>query len=81
MPMDRAAILSQIQEVCRDVLDDESVVLTDKTIATDVKGWDSLAHVRIIVAVEKRFHVRFDIDELSSLESVGALVSAVEANT
>lgn len=79
--MDRAAILNQIQEVVGDVLDSDDLVLTERMVASDVKGWDSLAHIRIILAVEKRFGLRFRVDELGSLETVGALVSAIAAKT
>ena len=70
-------ILERITEVVRDELDDGEVVLTPDTKARDVEGWDSLAHVRIVVAVEQAFGVQFDMADITSLDSVGDLVALV----
>jgi|APAra7269096979_1048534.scaffolds.fasta_scaffold185260_1 acyl carrier protein len=70
-------ILERITDVVRDELDDDEVVLTPDTKARDVEGWDSLAHVRIMVAVEQAFGVHFDMADITSLDSVGDLVALV----
>jgi acyl carrier protein len=44
-----------------------------------VEGWDSLAHVRIMIAVEEELGVRFDMSEITSLNDVGDLVRLIEA--
>jgi len=41
-------------------------------------AWDSLKHVEIIFAIEDRFSVRFNEDELRSLVSCGDITRAVE---
>lgn len=74
-------ILSRIQDVVRDELDDDDISLTLDTQASDVDGWDSLAHVRIVIAVESEFGVRFDTMDITSLKNVGDLVALVEAQT
>lgn len=75
--MNEEAVLQRIETIVRDVLDSDSVKLTRSTVAEQVPDWDSLAQVQIIVAVEKEFRIRFDVDELGSFENVGALVDAV----
>jgi len=72
-------VLANIQDIVRDVLDNDSVQLSRSTIAQDVPFWDSLAHIKIMVAVEKHFQIRFDVDELNSFENVGQLVDGVLA--
>jgi acyl carrier protein len=47
------------------------------TTAEDVDGWDSLAHARLIVAVEKQFGVSFPAERLFELSSVGELVELI----
>ena len=47
--------------------------LKDETRAYEVPGWDSLNHVKVIVAVEKEFGIRFNMVELLRLKSVGGL--------
>jgi acyl carrier protein len=55
------------------------VVVTDETVADDVVDWDSTNHVRLIVAIEEEFHIRFETDEITKPESVGDLVDLISA--
>ena len=64
-------ILAALTQVFRDVFDDDDIVLTREMTAADVEGWDSQAHVNLIVAAEVRFGIRFRTAELESLHNVG----------
>lgn len=77
--MSEAEILERVQQVVADQLDQDDVPLSMNTVASAVDGWDSLAHVRIMIAVEEEFGVRFDMSEITSLANVGDLVRLVEA--
>jgi acyl carrier protein len=77
--MDRDAIRAKVQEILRDVVDDDSVIITDDTVAEDVVDWDSVNHVRLIVGVEESMNVRFETDEITRPESVGELVDLIQA--
>lgn len=72
-------LLQQIQEIFRDVLDDEEIVLTESATAEDVEGWDSLTHIQLIVAIEKRFKIKFTSKEILSWKNVGELVDCLAA--
>jgi acyl carrier protein len=62
---------SQVQLVFREVFSDDTLVLRDDMTANDVEGWDSLMHVNLIIAIEKRFGVRFATAEISRLNDHG----------
>ena len=79
--MERNEVLHRVQEVFRDVLDDDEIVLTDQTTADDVDDWDSLSHIQLIVAVEKAFHVKFTSKEILSWKNVGELVDSILTRT
>jgi acyl carrier protein len=74
-------ILQRLTAVFRDVLDLDGLELKLTTTANDVEGWDSLAHVRLMVATEQEFKVRLTTVEVSSLKNVGELVSAIAEKT
>ena len=76
--MQANAILKSLEPIFCDVLDMEKITLRPEMTAADVTGWDSIAHIRLIVAIEQAFNVQFDSDEINSLESVQDLVSLVE---
>ncbi len=72
-------ILETITATVRDELEDDSIVLTLQTRAKDVPGWDSLAHVRIVVGVEVAYGVEFNTNDVVGLKNVGDLVRLVES--
>ena len=57
---------------------DVEVALTPELSAKDIAEWDSLAHVRLIVTIEREFKVKFAAAEVSALKNVGDLVALVE---
>jgi len=63
-------IRQTLQQIFRDVFDDESIVLTPQTTANDISGWDSLAQVKIILACERAFSIRLRPREINALENV-----------
>lgn len=69
--MNEKDILDQLTPVFRDVFDDDELNLRPETTADDIDGWDSQAHVILIVAAEQRFGVKFRTAELESLKNVG----------
>lgn len=74
----KTEIMDGITEVFRDILDDKTLTLADDTTAADVEGWDSLNHIDLIVAVEKRFKVKFTTREVTGLRNVGELAALVQ---
>lgn len=77
--MEKNDILAKLQEIIRETVDDEEVVITMDTVASDVDGWDSLAQVMIVGEIRKEFGVKLTSMEISSLENVGSLVDAISA--
>ena len=71
-------VLSRVNEVFREVFDDEELTVARETTAGDVSGWDSLMHVRLVLALEKAFGVRFSSSEVASLADVGELVDVLD---
>jgi len=75
--MDTSAVLARVTDIVRDTLDDDDILLSPDTVASNVPGWDSLAHIRIMVAVEQAFHIRLKTDQITSLKDVGGLVDLI----
>ena len=73
-----AVLLDRLTPIFRDVLDDDALVITLSTTADDVDGWDSLAHIRLVVSIEQAFGLRFSAAEVSALENVGDLMALIQ---
>ncbi len=76
--MPQPQLYQQLTEIFRDVFDDDAIVLTPETTAADIDGWDSVAHVNLLVAIESRLKVKFKTAEVESLHNVGQLAAVVE---
>jgi acyl carrier protein len=61
----------ELQTVFRDVFGDDGIVLDGPMTAEDFPGWDSLAHINLIIAVERHFGIRFATAEISGLKADG----------
>lgn len=77
--MTDAQILAALTQVFRDVFDDDDIVLSPEMAADDIDGWDSQAHVILIVAAEVRFGIRFLTAELESLRNVGQFAQLIQS--
>lgn len=71
-------VFAELVDIFRAVLGDPGLELTPHTTADDVPGWDSMAHITLIVEAECRFGVQFQIAEIESLQNLGELVQAIE---
>jgi acyl carrier protein len=72
-------ILAALTRVLRDLLLDDSIVLTMTTRRDEVRDWDSLVYISFIVGVESEFGVKFGVAEVEAFENVGAIVRRTKA--
>jgi acyl carrier protein len=68
-------ILSAFTRILRDLLLDDSIVLTMETRREDVPEWDSFNYINFIVAVEAEFGVKFKIADIEEFPNVGAIAT------
>lgn len=73
----REEMLLKVQDVFRDVFDDDGLSITEKTSAADIPEWDSLMHISLIVAVEKKFNVRLNAAEIAGFANVGGMIDVL----
>ena len=77
--MTREELFDGVQDIFRDIFDEDDMVIEDKTNSDDVEEWDSLNHINLVSTIEKEFKIKFDLKELSTLNNVGSIIdSALE---
>lgn len=76
-------IRGRLQDVFRRVFHDDELEVHDAMTAADVDGWDSMAHINLVIAVEKKFGVKFTAADIASMrgdgQNVGHLVQLIAA--
>ena len=75
--MSREDLYIKLNEVFRDVFDDEEITVNDETTADDIEDWDSLSHIQMIVAIEKTFKLKFNSREVMKWDNVGEMVDTI----
>ena len=78
--MSREEVFVKLNEVFRDVFDDNDITVTDTTTADDIDDWDSLEHINLIAAVEQEFGVKFNMGQVVSMKNVGEMADIIIAN-
>ena len=77
--MSRDQIMENLQDIYREVFDDEEMLLSEEMTEDDIEEWDSLTHLRLIMQVEKAFSIKFSTTQIKGLTSVGSFVDAIES--
>lgn len=70
-------IKERLQEIFRDVFDEEDLEIREDMSAKDIDDWDSLAQINLIVAIEKEFGVKFNLEEISKLKNIGEMLEQI----
>jgi acyl carrier protein len=70
-------VIKKLLPIFQNIFDDDNLIITNLTAAKDISEWDSLAHIRLIVAIEKSFNLRFSANEISKLKNVGDVVDLI----
>ena len=75
--MTREAVFERLNEVFRDVFDDEQISVNDATTAEDVESWDSLMHITLISEMENAFGIQFAIKDIHAMKTVGEMADRI----
>jgi len=71
------SVITQFDSIFQEIFDDPQLALTPETSPNEIADWDSVAQVKLVLAIEEAFAIRFTSDEISSLRSVGDFMAAV----
>jgi acyl carrier protein len=74
-------IYASLKLIFQDVFDDDTLVITPELTASDVAEWDSLSHIRLMLAVERSFKIKFSAAQTAGLQNVGQLAELIRAKT
>ncbi len=75
--MEMQKILADVQEIFRDNFDDEELVIDRSTCADDIEDWDSLEQINLLTAIEKKFGLKFKLEDVRGLQNVGDLLDLI----
>ena len=71
------SLLPELQEIFRSVFDRDDLVITRDSNASNVEDWDSLTHINLVLAIERKYKIKFALGELKELENAGDLLDLI----
>ncbi|WP_313920657.1 acyl carrier protein [Tahibacter sp.] len=78
MSATRQSLLRDIESIVRDVLDSPAIQLQEDSSPMDFEAWDSVAHVHILVSIENRFAIKFELRETQQWADMRSIVDSIE---
>lgn len=75
--MNRTEILSKIQEILADVIDNDDLLLDEESSPSSVDDWDSLAHFNLIMELQDEFGMKFGAAEIQGWHCVGDMITSI----
>lgn len=76
--MGREQILSIIEELVRDTLDDESIKLEEGMLLEEIPNWDSVAHMTVMALLEQEMGVQFEIEEIVKVKHIREIIDLIK---
>ena len=70
-------VLEELNMIFMHVFKDDSLKISCNTTADDIKAWDSFSNIELILDIENRFEIRFDLRELANIKNVGQLAKYI----
>ena len=75
--MTREEVFTKLNEVFRDVFDDETICVNENTTSADIEDWDSLEHINLLAAVEQEFGMTLNMGLVVSMKNVGEMADII----
>jgi acyl carrier protein len=70
-------ILRELNAIFIQVFKDKDLNISFSTTTEDIQEWDSFSNIELILDIEKRFNIHFDLSELRNIDNVGELAEFI----
>lgn len=75
--MNRDEVFAELTDIFRNNFDDDSIELSDDTASADIEGWDSMEQVNLLVIIQERFQIKFNIEQINAMKNVGEMANYI----
>lgn len=77
MIMTRDEVFNKLNEIFREVFDDDEIEVSEETTSDDIEDWDSLEHINLVAAIEQEFDIKFTMAQVVGMKNVGEMVDII----
>jgi|TARA_B110000259_G_scaffold94026_1_gene108850 acyl carrier protein len=69
--------ISELEKILKNFFKNKDFKIKNNTKIKDVKGWDSLNHIKIIVLLEKQFKIKFSGDQIYKIKNMNDILKNI----
>ncbi len=75
--MNKIVIMQKLKIICEDVFELDDIEIDMETSSDSIEEWDSLAQISLIAACEEEFKIKFSMDQIISIKTIGDVFNIV----
>jgi acyl carrier protein len=73
-----ASMFEQVRNVASDIFGIPADKITAESSPETIENWDSMQHLNLVLAVEEKFGVQLDPEDIEQMKNIGAVAKLVE---
>jgi acyl carrier protein len=70
-------ILDKLKPIFFKVFKNKKLIIKNSSSSKNIKNWDSLIQITLILNIEREFKIRFKANEISDLKNVGEMIDLI----
>ena len=76
--MKRQEVFTRVENIFKDLLDNDDFKLSETMSADDIQEWDSLFHITLIASIEDEFKISISTSEVAKAKNIGVMLDMIE---
>jgi acyl carrier protein len=73
-----ATTFEQVRNVASDIFGIPADKITAESSPETIATWDSMQHLNLVLAIEEKFGVQLDPEDIEQMKNIGAVATLVE---
>jgi acyl carrier protein len=73
-----ASALQQVRSIASDIFGVPAGKITTESSPETIENWDSMQHLNLVLAIEEKFGVQLDPEDIEQMKNIGAVAAVVE---
>jgi acyl carrier protein len=73
-----ASTLQQVQSIASDIFGVPAGKITAESSPETIENWDSMQHLNLVLAIEEKFGVQLEPEDIERMKNIGAVAALVE---
>jgi acyl carrier protein len=73
-----ASTFEQVRNVASDIFGVPADKITAESSPETVESWDSMQHLNLVLAIEEKFGVQLEPEDIEQMKNIGAVAALVE---